>query len=143
MIALLLILQAAGLVGINLYNIKVNLARHPEIEKELSALETEADYFDFSPEAQEVVEAFIAAILLILPAIPALIAAIGFLFLLRFGWLLAMLTQTVLLLICLMLYLEWQPVIIYPIMLYCVLMVLYLNLQDVRLAFAVRSERDE
>jgi hypothetical protein len=39
------------------------------------------------------------------------------------------------LLACLMLYLEIKSFIIYPVMLYCVLMVLYLNLNDVRLAF--------
>jgi hypothetical protein len=48
------------------------------------------------------------------------------------------------LLACLLLYSDWRPVsdwdpvFIYPVMLYCIVMVLYLNSSDVRAAFHVR-----
>jgi len=71
------------------------------------------------------------------------LAAICFLFLFRFGWVTAMLTQVATLAICLMLYLEFKPIVVYPIMVYCILMVLYLNVNDVRLTFFTRKAREE
>ena len=55
-----------------------------------------------------------------------------------------MTVQVFTLLACLLLYSNWQPVAgwvpvyIYPVMLYCIVMVLYLNSSDVRAAFQVR-----
>jgi hypothetical protein len=55
-----------------------------------------------------------------------------------------MIVQAVTLLACLLLYTEWEsilyrePVFIYPVMLYCIVMALYLNSSDVRAAFQVK-----
>jgi hypothetical protein len=139
-IALLLLLQAVGLVGLGVYYISTQ----PDLERNLNLLEAtpEQGFDKLSPEVEAVLEAVISGIFLVPLAIPALVAAIGFLFLFRFGWILAMITQTVALLVCLMLYLDFKPVIVYPIMVYCTLMVLYLNVAEVRLAFFVgRAER--
>jgi hypothetical protein len=73
--------------------------------------------------------AFVAA------AILAAVAAVGFLFMRRRGWLPAALAQTLGLGTCLALYAELEPVFVYPAMVYCIVMVLYLNSRDVRAVF--------
>jgi hypothetical protein len=68
-------------------------------------------------------------------AILTLLSALSFLFLYRRGWLLAAIAQGLSLAVCLWLYSWFQPGYVYPIMAYCVLMILYLNSQDVRMVF--------
>ena len=68
-------------------------------------------------------------------AILTLLSALRFLFLYRRGWLLAAIAQGLSLAVCLWLYSLFQPGYVYPIMAYCVLMILYLNSQDVRMVF--------
>jgi hypothetical protein len=68
-------------------------------------------------------------------AILTLLSALSFLFLYRRGWLLAAIAQGLSLAVCLWLYSLFQPGYVYPIMAYCVLMILYLNSQDVRMVF--------
>jgi hypothetical protein len=90
------------------------------------------------PETVEGVEHAVVTVLVFAPpAVLALLAALGFLFLLRAGWLLAMIVQGLSLLACLLLYSAWTPIFIYPVMLYCIVMALYLNSSDVRAAFHV------
>jgi hypothetical protein len=142
-IALLLLLQAVGLAGGNVYNISAQVGEQQNLDAWADSFDAEVsaaeEIGDLSPETLAVVKAFVSGVLLIPLAVPALLAAIGFLFLLRFGWTLAMITQVVALLFCLILYLDFfKPFIIYPVMVYCVLMVLYLNVHDVRLAFLGR-----
>jgi hypothetical protein len=133
---LLLVLQAAGLGGIGAYYIyRVDWQ---EVQRQV---EFEAT---LSPELTEAAEqAIVVALILGLPAILAFLAALGFFLLFRIGWLLGMIVQALTLLACLLLYSEWEtilyrePVFIYPVMLYCILMILYLNSSDVRAAFHV------
>lgn len=61
--------------------------------------------------------------------------AINFMLLRPMGWLLAMLIQSLTLLSTLILYFQWQSDFVYPIMLYCIIMVLYLNSSYVRHCF--------
>jgi hypothetical protein len=68
-------------------------------------------------------------------AVLTLLSALSFLFLYRRGWLLAAIAQGLSLAVCLWLYSWFQPGYVYPIMAYCVLMILYLNSQDVRMVF--------
>jgi len=42
-----------------------------------------------------------------------------------------------------MLYLEIKPPLVYPLMVYGILMVLYLNVQDVRLAFFTKHIKEQ
>lgn len=117
LIGLLLLLQAAGLAGIVAYELSRVAWRRAVAE---------------SPG--QVIEA--AASLLFVPsAILAFLAALGFLFMSRRGWILAALSQGASLAICLWLYSGPAPLYAYPIMVYCILMVLYLNSQDVRVVF--------
>lgn len=75
------------------------------------------------------------SIILIPGAILGVLSAIGFLLLFRVGWLLAMAIQGATLLGCLTLYLDTKPVVIFPVMLYCIFMAFYLNSFNVRAAF--------
>jgi hypothetical protein len=65
-------------------------------------------------------------------------SALSFLLLRRKGWLLAAISQGLSLGVCLWLYSQTQPWYVYPIMAYCILMILYLNSQDVRVMFHPR-----
>ncbi|HET7272622.1 MAG TPA: hypothetical protein VFI90_16235 [Rubrobacter sp.] len=69
------------------------------------------------------------------PAVLTLLSALSFLLLRRRGWLLAAIAQGVSLAVCLWLYSLFQPGYVYPVMAYCILMILYLNSHDVRVAF--------
>jgi hypothetical protein len=134
---LLLILQAIGLAGIGAYDIYE--VDWQEIQQQIESQGT------LSPELTEAAEqAIVVTLILGLPAILAVLAGLGFFLLFRMGWLLAMIVQALTLLACLLLYSEWEailyqePAFIYPVMLFCILMTLYLNSSDVRAAFHVK-----
>jgi hypothetical protein len=135
--ALLLVLQAAGLGGISAYSVW-----QVDWQQVQQQIETEAS---LSSELVEAVEQAVVLVLILGPlAVLAVLAALGFVFLFRVGWLLAMIVQALTLLACLLLYTEWEsmlpgePVFIYPVMLYCIVMALYLNSSDVRAAFQIK-----
>lgn len=134
-IALLLLLQALGLVGLNLYNIDRQLKAQSGLSLNFDDVDTLEEYNNLLPQQRRLADAVITGIFLMPLAVVALAAAISFFFLFQFGWVLAMITQTVVLLVCLMLYIELKPGIVYPVMAYSILMVLYLNIHEVRLAF--------
>jgi hypothetical protein len=109
----------------------------------LSAYEfTQVDWrsvrLDATPP-QQVIE--VLAFALFLPsAVLTLLSALSFLLLRRKGWLLAAIGQGLSVAVCFWLYSTLQPWYVYPIMAYCVLMVLYLNSRDVRMTFYPRRE---
>ena len=81
----------------------------------------------------------IAVYALFIPSgILTLMSAFSFLFMRRKGWLLAAIAQGLSLAVSLWLYSWFQPGYVYPIMAYCVLMILYLNSYDVRVVFLPR-----
>jgi len=69
------------------------------------------------------------------PAVLLLVAGLSLILLRRRGWLLASIAQGVILLVCLFSYPDPRPGFAYPIIAYCILMVLYLNSRDVRAVF--------
>lgn len=73
----------------------------------------------------------------------ALVAGLAFLLLRRRGWFLAALSQSLSLGGCLWLYSQSNPPFVYPVMLYCVVVIAYLNTRDVRLLFAPRRADKE
>ena len=86
------------------------------------------------PPAQAVIE--VAAFALFAPpAVLTLLSGLSVLLLRRRGWLLAAFAQGFSLAVCLWLYTLFQPGYVYPIMAYCILMILYLNSHDVRVVF--------
>ena len=121
-IGLLLLLQAAGYVALCIYLL---------LPFDWGVLAE--DRIDMMSAQQ--IDALYISIILIPAAVPVLLSAIGFLFLFRAGWLLAMAMQGATLLGCLLLYLDTRPLAIFPVMLYCIVMAFYLNSSDVRIAF--------
>ncbi len=126
-VGVLLVLQAALLVSSVVYKIFTLSLVLPQVgTDELAKL----------PEA---VEAGSVLMIFVPLAITAVVAAICFFFRLRIGWLLAIFTQGLCLLAALSLRAQWGWGLLYPaIMLFCLVMVLYLNSSEVRTAFRVR-----
>ncbi len=113
---LLLLLQAAGYVALSIYLLLP---------------------FDWrtDPMPPRQTDALSVSIILVPAAILAVLSALGFLFLVRAGWLLAMTMQGATLLGCLVLYFGTKPEAIFPVMLYCIVMAFFLNSSNVRFAF--------
>lgn len=119
-IGLLLLIEAAGIVAFAAYELsRVDWRR-------VAAAET-------APPT-EVVEALL--LVLFAPAVALmLLSALGFLLLRRRGWLLAAISQGLAVATALWIYAEYEPLYVYPIMTYAILMILYLNVHDVRAVF--------
>jgi hypothetical protein len=118
-IGLLLILEVVGLVALGVYEF------------------AQVDWRRIGPEtppSRAVIEAAAFA-LFAPPAVLTLLSGLSFLLLRRRGWLLAAIAQGLSLAACLWLYTLFQPFYVYPVMAYCILMVLYLNSHDVRVVF--------
>jgi hypothetical protein len=107
------------------------IGAHEVLQVDWRALSTE------TAPSRQVIEAVTLA-LFVPPAVMTLMSALGFLLLRRRGWLLAAISQGLSLGVCLWLYSQFQPWYVYPIMAYCILMILYLNSQDVRVVFHPR-----
>jgi hypothetical protein len=119
-IGLLLMLEAAGIVAYGAY--------------ELSRVDWRSVVVAREAPSREVVE--VLALVLFGPAVAlTLLASLGFLLLRRRGWLLAAISQGAVVATGLWLYAAYEPVYVYPIMAYAVLMILYLNVHDVRAVF--------
>jgi hypothetical protein len=122
-IGLLLIVQVIGLAGLGAY--------------EFAQVDWQQVQAEASPPPRQVLEV-LAFVLFVPSAVMTLLSALSFLLLRRKGWLLAAIGQGLGLAVCLWLYSELQPWYVYPVMAYCVVMILYLNSQDVRTMFHPR-----
>lgn len=120
-IGLLLILQVIGLAGFGAYEF----------------VQVDWQEVDIEAPQRQVIEV-LAFALFVPPAVMTLLSALSFLFLRRRGWLLAAIAQGLNLAACLWLYSELQPWYVYPVMAYCIVMILYLNSHDVRVVFHPR-----
>ena len=126
-IGLLLILEVVGLLALGAYEF------------------TRVDWQRINPEvlpSQYVRE--VAAFAVFAPsAVLTLLSGLSFLLLRRRGWLLAAIAQGLCLAACLWLYTLFQPGYVYPIMAYCIVMILYLNSHDVRVVFRRGREPEQ
>jgi uncharacterized membrane protein YqhA len=92
-------------------------------------------------ESQQHQAAEVAVYALFVPSgVLTLMSALSFLFMRRRGWLLAAIAQGLSLAVSLWLYTWFRPGYVYPIMAYCVLMILYLNSYEVRVIFLPRRD---
>ena len=66
------------------------------------------------------------------PMILLLLAGLGFVLLRRRGWMLASIAQSLIMLACLFYYGDSRPWFAYPLIAYCILMILFLNSRSVR-----------
>ena len=138
-IGLLLILQVIGLAVIGAAEVvsldwtKLDFQRSESPEVRVTV----------EPETEQEAEAVAFVLLFLAPAVLMLVAGLSFILMKRRGWLLAATAQGLSLAISLWLYTGSNPSYVYPIMVYCILMILYLNSRDVRMVFHSRRDPTE
>jgi predicted membrane protein len=86
------------------------------------------------PKALEmqIEDAILFVVFFLAPVILLLFAGLGFILLRRRGWMLASIAQAIIMLACLFSFPEPRPGFVYPIIAYCILMILLLNSRSVR-----------
>src|SRR5215208_3485036 len=84
------------------------------------------------PLERQLEQAVLYLIYFLPPAILLLLAGLGFVLLRRRGWMLASVGQALIMLACLFYYGASRPWYAYPIIAYCILMILLLNSRGVR-----------
>ena len=132
-LGVLLILQVVALVGIGVY-----LFSSIDWDRLLALIDDQVQTLP-GPLENQLEQAILFVIFFLPPAVLLLLAGLSFVFLRRRGWLLASVAQGVVLLACLFFYPDPRPGFTYPIIAYCILMVLYLNSQGVRAVFQSRK----
>jgi hypothetical protein len=120
LVGVLLVFEAVGLASLAAYHVYLQ-AGWPRME--------------LVAELRRSFETLAAGGAFVAAAILAAVGAMGFLFMRRRGWLPAALAQTLGLGTCVALYADLEPVFVYPVMGYCIVIVLYLNSRDVRTVF--------
>ena len=119
----LLILQVVAIMGIGVWLFSiVDWDRVIELTNETSD--------------KSVLKGFVRAVLFTVyflgPVVLSLLAGLGFVLLRRRGWMLASVAQALIMLACLFFYTDPRPWFAYPIIAYCILMILLLNSRSVR-----------
>lgn len=84
------------------------------------------------PWLKKLEEALLFVIYFLAPVILLFLAGLGFVLLRRRGWMLASVGQALTMLACLFFYTDPRPWFAYPIIAYCILMILLLNSRGVR-----------
>jgi hypothetical protein len=128
----LLILQGVSLMGIGLYFFgRIDWDRALVVTNGQGQIHVQT--VD-GPWLKLLEQAALFAIYFLPPAVLLLLAGLSFLIVRRLGWLLAITAQSLILLACLFAYPDPRPGFTYPIIAYCILLVLYLNSRGVRTA---------
>ena len=128
-VGVLLLLQLVGLVSISVY-----IFRSIDWDRLLTLIDDQVRTLP-GPLETQLEQAILFVIFFLPPAVLLLLAGLSFILLRRRGWLLASVAQSMVLLACLFFYPDPRPKVTYPIIAYCILMVLYLNSRDVRAVF--------
>ena len=84
------------------------------------------------PWLEPLVQALLFVVYFLGPVILLLLAGLGFVLLRRRGWMLASVAQALIMLACLFYYGDSRPWFAYPLIAYCILMILFLNSRSVR-----------
>jgi MFS family permease len=125
-LGVLLILQVVAMVGFGIW-----LFSTIDWDRILTLANEQAQNLP-KPLERQLEQAILYAIYFLPPAILLLLAGLGFVLLRRRGWMLASVAQAIIMLVCLFFYTDPRPWFAYPIIAYCILMILYLNSQGVR-----------
>ena len=126
LLGVLLILQVGAMVGIGVWLLsRIDWDR-------ILALANEQGQNLPKPLERQLEQAILYVIYFLPPAILLLLAGLGFVLLRRRGWMLASVAQALIMMACLFFYTDPRPWFAYPIIAYCILMILYLNSQGVR-----------
>lgn len=126
LLGVLLILQVGAMVGIGVW-----LLSRIDWDRILTLANEQGQNLP-KPLERQLEQAILYVIYFLPPAILLLLAGLGFVLLRRRGWMLASVAQAIILLVCLFFYMDPRPWFAYPIIAYCILMILYLNSQGVR-----------
>ena len=130
LLGVLLLLQVVAMVGIGVWlyasvdwSAVVNLSDQPgQVQLDTNDRET----------AKKLIRAIVYTIYFFAPVVLLLLAGLGFVLLRRRGWMLASVAQALTMLACLFYYGTSRPWFAYPIIAYCILMILLLNSRSVR-----------
>ena len=129
-LGVLLILQLGAMVGIGIWlfasidwDTIVNLSNKPG---QIRLQTTDKS------EVKDFKRAILFAVYFFAPVVLLLLAGLGFVLLRRRGWMLASVAQALIMLSCLFFYGASRPWFAYPIIAYCILMILLLNSRSVR-----------
>jgi len=122
----LLILQVVAMVGFGVW-----LFSNIDWDRILALANEQGQNLPKSLEKQ-LEQAILFVISFLAPAVLLLLAGLGFVLLRRRGWMLASVAQAIIMMACLFFYTDPRPWFVYPIIAYCILMILYLNSQGVR-----------
>ncbi len=125
-LGMLLILQVVAMVGFGVW-----LFSNIDWDRIL-ALANEQGQNLPKPLEKQLEQAILFVIYFLAPAVLLLLAGLGFVLLRRRGWMLASVAQAIIMMACLFFYTDPRPWFVYPIIAYCILMILYLNSQGVR-----------
>ena len=125
-LGVLLILQVVAMVGFGVW-----LFSNIDWDRIL-ALANEQGQNLPKPLEKQLEQAILFVISFLAPAVLLLLAGLGFVLLRRRGWMLASVAQAIIMMACLFFYTDPRPWFVYPIIAYCILMILYLNSQGVR-----------
>ena len=123
---MLLILQVVAMVGLGVW-----LFSTIDWDRIMTLANEQAQNLP-KPLERQLEQAILYVIYFLAPAILLLLAGLGFVLFRRRGWMLASVAQAIILLVCLFFYTDPRPWFAYPIIAYCILMILYLNSQGVR-----------
>jgi len=130
LLGVLLLLQVVAMVGIGVWlfasidwDTIVNLSNKPG---EIRLQTTD------KAVAKDLERAILFTVYFIAPVVLLLLAGLGFVLLRRRGWMLASVAQALIMLACLFFYGDSRPWFAYPIIAYCILMILLLNSRSVR-----------
>ena len=130
LLGVLLLLQVVAMVGIGVWlfasidwDALVNLSNKPG---EIRLQTTD------KAVAKDLERAILFTVYFIAPVVLLLLAGLGFVLLRRRGWMLASVAQALIMLACLFFYGDSRPWFAYPIIAYCILMILLLNSRSVR-----------
>jgi hypothetical protein len=125
-LGVLLILQVVAMVGFGVW-----LFSNIDWDRILALANEQGQNLPKSLEKQ-LEQAILFVISFLAPAVLLLLAGLGFVLLRRRGWMLASVAQAIIMMACLFFYTDPRPWFAYPIIAYCILMILYLNSQGVR-----------
>ena len=125
-LGVLLILQVVAMVGFGVW-----LFSNIDWDRILALANEQGQNLPKSLEKQ-LEQAILFVISFLAPAVLLLLAGLGFVLLRRRGWMLASVAQAIIMLVCLFFFTDPRPWFAYPIIAYCILMILYLNSQGVR-----------
>lgn len=130
LLGVLLILQFVAMVGIGVWLFSgFEWNQVLEITREQGQIH--AKTID-GPLLKKFAQAVLFVIYFLAPVILLLLAGLGFVLLRRRGWMLASVAQALTMLACLFFYGASRPWFAYPIIAYCILMILFLNSRGVR-----------